>query len=109
MVTLLKQSSIDEEQPKLIDEEAVQKRARMFALLSQPIRLQLLALLLQSEGTMCVLEIVQCFEREQPTISHHLRLLGDLGLLGHHKKGLYTYYFVRPERVVEVCGYLEGL
>ena len=93
----------------LLNEEAAMARARLFAILSNHIRLQMLDVLLQSDGTMCVQDIVELFDREQSTISHHLRLLGDLGLIGHRKQGLYAYYFVHKARVEEVRGYLRGL
>lgn len=98
-----------EEKVPILEEEKAQQRARLFTVLSSTVRLQLLELLLRCDGTMCVAEIVVCFHREQPTISHHLKELVNAGLINYRKHDLYAYYFVCPERTEEVEGFLRGL
>ncbi|GHP00626.1 transcriptional regulator [Reticulibacter mediterranei] len=92
----------------LSEEDAV-VRARLLKALADPTRLRILSVLSRHEGEICVFEIVACFHLEQPTISHHLRILRDAGLVDSRKKGLWAYYFinrdalVRARAVVEAC------
>ncbi len=82
--------------PALTEEEAV-SQARLLKALADPTRLRILSLLSRHEGEVCVFEIVESFTLEQPTISHHLRILRDAGLVDCRKKGLWAYYYVRRE------------
>jgi len=80
--------------PTLTEDEAV-SQARLLKALADPTRLRILSLLSRYEGEVCVFEIVESFTLEQPTISHHLRILRDAGLVDCRKKGLWAYYYVR--------------
>jgi ArsR family transcriptional regulator len=94
--------------PALSEEQAV-GHARLLKALADPTRLRILSLLSRYEGEVCVFEIVESFTLEQPTISHHLRILRDAGLVDCRKKGLWAYYYVRREalnRAREVIGSL---
>jgi len=82
--------------PTLTEDEAV-SQARLLKALADPTRLRILSLLSRYEGEVCVFEIVESFTLEQPTISHHLRILRDAGLVDCRKKGLWAYYYVRRE------------
>ncbi|HVB22412.1 MAG TPA: metalloregulator ArsR/SmtB family transcription factor [Ktedonobacteraceae bacterium] len=82
--------------PTLSEDEAVDQ-ARLLKALADPTRLRILSLLSRHEGEVCVFEIVESFTLEQPTISHHLRILRDAGFVDCHKKGLWAYYYVRRE------------
>ncbi len=82
--------------PALTEDEAV-AQARLLKALADPTRLRILSLLSRHEGEVCVFEIVESFTLEQPTISHHLRILRDAGLVDCRKKGLWAYYYVRRE------------
>lgn len=82
--------------PALTEDEAV-LQARLLKALADPTRLRILSLLSRHEGEVCVFEIVESFTLEQPTISHHLRILRDAGLVDCRKKGLWAYYYVRRE------------
>ncbi len=64
--------------PALTEDEAV-TQARLLKALADPTRLRILSLLSRHEGEVCVFEIVESFTLEQPTISHHLRILRDAG------------------------------
>lgn len=68
-------------------------------LLGHPIRLQILALLRQCEDQICVCDIETSLPVKQPTVSHHLRLLREAGLIRGEKRGLYVYYAVNEETV----------
>ena len=82
--------------PTLTEDEAM-VQARLLKALADPTRLRILSLLSRHEGEVCVFEIVESFTLEQPTISHHLRILRDAGLVDCRKKGLWAYYYVRRE------------
>lgn len=82
--------------PTLTEDEAI-GQARLLKALADPTRLRILSLLSRHEGEVCVFEIVESFTLEQPTISHHLRILRDAGLVDCRKKGLWAYYYVRRE------------
>lgn len=94
--------------PTLTEEEAA-GHTRLLKALADPTRLRILSLLSRHEGEVCVFEIVESFTLEQPTISHHLRILRDAGLVDCRKKGLWAYYYVRRDalkRAQEVIGEL---
>jgi ArsR family transcriptional regulator, arsenate/arsenite/antimonite-responsive transcriptional repressor len=94
--------------PTLSEEDAV-LQARLLKALADPTRLRILSLLSRHEGEVCVFEIVESFTLEQPTISHHLRILRDAGLVDCRKKGLWAYYYVRREALNRARDIIDGL
>lgn len=94
--------------PTLTEEEAV-VQARLLKALADPTRLRILSLLNRHEGEVCVFEIVESFTLEQPTISHHLRILRDAGLVDCRKKGLWAYYYVRREALTRAHDVINAL
>lgn len=79
--------------------DAAQGLADALQLLAHPIRLQILAMLNQGDGPICVCDIEVALPVKQPTVSHHLRLLREAGLIEGEKRGLYVYYGVNQEAV----------
>ena len=67
-------------------------------------RQRILVMLLEKE--MCVGDIVAAFAISQPTISHHLSVLKQLGLLTSRKQGRQVYYAANRDNVVQCCGRL---
>jgi len=65
--------------------------------LADPIRLRMLDLLAQQGESLCVCHITEQFPVHQPTISHHLRLLREAGLVECEKRGVWAYYWVTEE------------
>jgi ArsR family transcriptional regulator, arsenate/arsenite/antimonite-responsive transcriptional repressor len=94
--------------PTLSEDEAV-NQARLLKALADPTRLRILSLLSRHEGEVCVFEIVESFTLEQPTISHHLRILRDAGLVDCRKKGLWAYYYVRRDALSRAQDVINGL
>ncbi len=94
--------------PTLSEDEAV-NQARLLKALADPTRLRILSLLSRHEGEVCVFEIVESFTLEQPTISHHLRILRDAGLVDCRKKGLWAYYYVRRDALGRAQDVISGL
>jgi ArsR family transcriptional regulator len=94
--------------PTLTEEDAV-AQARLLKALADPTRLRILSLLSRHEGEVCVFEIVESFTLEQPTISHHLRILRDAGLVDCRKKGLWAYYYVRRDALNRAREVIDSL
>lgn len=69
--------------------------AQVMRALADPTRLGILALLMQSD-TLCVCHLVAAFPLGQPTISHHLRLLRQAGLVDCWRRGTWCYYHLLP-------------
>jgi ArsR family transcriptional regulator, arsenate/arsenite/antimonite-responsive transcriptional repressor len=67
-------------------------------------RQQILELLMDRD--LCVGDIVAAFKMSQPTISHHLNILKQFGLVSSHKEGKQVVYSINRERVVRCCGML---
>lgn len=66
--------------------------------LADPVRLRLMSLVLSHEGgEACVCDLLPAFDLSQPTISHHLKVLHEAGLLNREKRGVWVYYQARPE------------
>jgi ArsR family transcriptional regulator len=80
----------------LAEAEAVEL-ARRFAALSDPVRLRLLSLLATAEdGAVCACDLVEPVGKSQPTVSHHLRILREAGLVTSEKRGTNVWYAAVP-------------
>jgi ArsR family transcriptional regulator len=87
-----------------------QKAARMAAVakaLGDPVRLQLVDVLRRHAGQVCVCELVPLFDLSQPTVSHHLKVLRDAGIVGSERPGLWAYYYVIPDALKELSAWLR--
>jgi len=74
--------------------------------LGDPIRLQLVDVLRKHAGKVCVCELVPLFDVSQPTLSHHLKKLRAAGIVDSERRGLWAYYYVRPEALTALSGWL---
>jgi len=75
-----------------------QQVASLLKAIAEPARLRLLSLVLSHEGAeACVCDLTPYFDLSQPTISHHLKVLHDSGLLDREKRGTWVFYKARPE------------
>ncbi len=83
--------------------------APMLKALADPVRLRLLSLVAShADGEACVCDLNDAFELSQPTISHHLKVLHEAGLLGRVKRGVWVYYRVRTETLDALATVLGG-
>ncbi len=80
-----------------------------FKALADPVRLELLHFLRSQEGPTCVCDIVDRFDKSQPTISHHLKVLREAGLLTQSRAGIWAFYAPDPEGLALVAQAWEGL
>ncbi|RAJ61874.1 DNA-binding transcriptional ArsR family regulator [Streptomyces sp. Amel2xB2] len=81
-----------------LDEEQAAELAPLFKALGDPVRLRLLSLIASRQGgEICVCELTPAFDLSQPTVSHHLKLLRQAGLIDCERRGTWVYYWLRPE------------
>jgi ArsR family transcriptional regulator len=72
--------------------------ARLFKAMGDPVRLRLLSLIASHVGgEACVCELTDVFDLSGPTISHHLKVLRETGLISGERRGTWVYYRVHPE------------
>ncbi|MFF1847512.1 ArsR/SmtB family transcription factor [Streptomyces sp. NPDC058217] len=82
--------------------------ARMFKALSDPVRLRLLSLIASHEGgEACVCDLTGPFDVSQPTISHHLKVLREAGLVGSERRATWVYYWVLPTALARLSSLLQ--
>jgi ArsR family transcriptional regulator len=92
--------------PEVEREQAI-RMAEVAKALGDPVRLQLVDVLRKHAGKVCVYELLPLFDVAQPTLSHHLRKLRDAGIVDSEKRGLWAYYYVRPEALDGLAGWLR--
>jgi ArsR family transcriptional regulator, arsenate/arsenite/antimonite-responsive transcriptional repressor len=81
--------------------------ATVLKAIADPVRLRLLSLVQHAPGgEVCVSDLVAAFDLSQPTVSHHLRLLADSGILRRERRGSWVWYSVNQERLDEIRGLL---
>lgn len=74
--------------------------AQVLKAVADATRLRMLHLLAKHGGEMCVCDLVNAVGNlEQPTISHHLRILHSAGLITYQKQGLHVYYVIDPQAI----------
>ena len=79
--------------------------AAVFKALSDPIRLRLLSVVASHTGQeACVCDVSAGFDVSQPTISHHLKVLRQAGLIEGERRGTWVYYRVVPDRLTRLSG-----
>ena len=79
-------------------EAQAEQVAPLLKALADPVRLRLMSMVLSHEGgEACVCDLTPAFDLSQPTISHHLKVLHEAGLLDREKRGVWVYYQARPE------------
>ena len=87
----------------VLDEAEADELAGVFKVLADPARLRLLSMVAAAEtGEACACDLVEPVGKSQPTVSHHLSLLVDAGLLTREKRGKWAWYRVVPERLAAV-------
>jgi ArsR family transcriptional regulator len=84
-----------------------ERMATLAKALADPIRVQLVDVLRRHAGKVCVCELTPLFDVSQPTVSHHLKVLRNSGLVGVERRGLWAYYYVNPEALKELNTWLS--
>ena len=89
-----------------ISPERAERMAMIAKALGDPIRLQIVDVLLKHAGKVCVCELVPLFDLSQPTVSHHLKVLVDAGLATSERRGRNIWYGVVPAALEALRGAL---
>ena len=89
-----------------VEREHAVRMAAVAKALGDPIRLQLVDVLRKHAGKVCVYELVPLFDISQPTLSHHLKKLRDVGIVDSERRGLWAYYYVKPDALQELTAWL---
>jgi ArsR family transcriptional regulator, arsenate/arsenite/antimonite-responsive transcriptional repressor len=84
-----------------------ERMASIAKALADPVRLQLVDVLRKHAGKVCVCELVPLFDLSQPTVSHHLKVLRDAGIVDSERQGLWAYYYVTPDSLKELSAWLS--
>ncbi|QHC30126.1 ArsR/SmtB family transcription factor [Streptomyces sp. HF10] len=81
-----------------LDEDQAAELAKVFKALGDPVRLRLLSMIAsRAGGEVCVCDLTPAFDLSQPTVSHHLKLLRQAGLIDCERRGTWVYYWLVPE------------
>lgn len=93
-------------EPSLSDEEA-EATAKLFAALGDPHRVKIVNLLVTSHAPVCVCNLTRPLGLAQPTVSHHLKRLMEVGLLEREQRGKWVFYSLNQEAVSELAGLID--
>lgn len=86
--------------PRMVSPAEAVATANLLKAVADPVRIRLISLLADSpDGEMCVCNMTEPLELSQPTISHHLKILTEAGLLSREKRGTWAWYSVNRERL----------
>ena len=93
-----------------ISAAAADSLSRTLKAIADPARLRLVSIVAaSSEGAVCVCDLTEPVGLSQPTVSHHLRVLVDAGILHREKRGTWAYYSMVPGALDNVAGALAAL
>ncbi|WP_307424043.1 ArsR/SmtB family transcription factor [Pseudarthrobacter defluvii] len=96
--------------PAALSADEAQRKALVFKALADPNRLRLLSIVKGAGGgEACVCDLTEPLALGQPTVSHHLKILVDAGLLHREKRGTWAYYSLVPGALEETAGLLASL
>src|SRR5256714_4456324 len=90
-----------------VERAQAQRMAVIAKALGDPVRVQLVDVLRKHAGKVCVCELVPLFDLSQPTVSHHLKVLREAGIVGSERRGLWAYYYVLPDALKELSSWLS--
>ncbi len=89
-----------------VERDEAGRMAGIAKALADPVRLQLVDVLRKHAGKVCVCELIPLFDLSQPTVSHHLKILRNAGIVDSERRGLWAYYYVKPEALKELSTWL---
>src|SRR3954451_3311133 len=91
-----------------LDASRADSFARMFKAVGDPVRLRLLSMIASARtGEVCVCDLTADFELSGPTISHHLKVLREAGLVDSDRRGTWVYYRLIPAALAVMGGVLD--
>jgi len=90
-----------------VERDHAVRMATIAKALGDLVRIQLVDVLRKHAGKVCVCELVPLFDLSQPTVSHHLKVLREAGIVGSERQGLWAYYYVIPDALKELSAWLS--
>jgi ArsR family transcriptional regulator len=91
-----------------IGENVAVSLAQVFKALGDPVRLRLVSLIgAHAGGEVCVCDLTDAFELSQPTISHHLKVLREAGIITSERRGTWVYYRLEPAALDRMAALLS--
>ena len=88
--------------------DQAERLARLLKALADPVRLRLVSMVAAADdGEACVCELTEPLGLSQPTISHHLKVLVDAGILSRDKRGVWAYYSLVPGTLTALSAVLS--
>src|SRR5207248_11349009 len=91
-----------------VDERQATALAGVFKALADPARFRLFSLIAShAGGEVCVCDLTPAFDLTQPTISHHLRVLREAGLVNCERRGTWVYYWIVPAQLAALSQLLD--
>jgi ArsR family transcriptional regulator, arsenate/arsenite/antimonite-responsive transcriptional repressor len=92
-----------------ISETAAAGLAQVFKALGDPVRLRLVSLIgAHQGGEVCVCDLTSAFDLTQPTISHHLKVLREAGIIDSERRGTWVYYWLVPAALERMSALLSA-
>ena len=92
-----------------ISESAAAGLAQVFKALGDPVRLRLVSLIgAHQGGEVCVCDLTTAFDLTQPTISHHLKVLREAGIIDSERRGTWVYYWLVPAALERMSALLSA-
>jgi len=86
-----------------MDQHQAEQIAPLLKALADPVRLRLMSMIAShDDGEACVCDLTDAFDLSQPTISHHLKVLHETGLVDRDKRGVWVYYRARTEALASL-------
>ena len=90
-----------------LPESGAQELALLFKAVADPVRLRLLSLIACHDGgESCVCDLLDAFDMTPPSISYHLKILREAGLLSSERRGTWVYYRVNPDVMTRMSAVL---
>jgi ArsR family transcriptional regulator len=92
-----------------MSQDAADRVAPLLKALADPVRLRLMSLVASHDGgEACVCDLNDGFDLSQPTISHHLKVLHECGLLDREKRGVWVYYRANADALNSLAGLISA-
>ncbi len=87
----------------MLSEDEAEGTAALFRALADPGRVRIVNLLATSDEPVCVCELIEPIGLSQPTVSHHLKKLTDVGLLDREQRGKWAYFSINSAAMARVA------
>lgn len=92
-----------------LDDSEAAELSKSFTAIADPVRLRLLSILAAApDGEVCVCDFVQPLGKSQPTISHHLKILSEAGLVSGDRRGKWVWYSLNRDRLAGLRAAIDG-